>query len=109
MKTIHFSQVIYNEQNHYNTDTGLFSCVIPGVYQFSFMCITIIKSGNVELWRNNTLVLNGFRWYQGGRYLSSGDTVLWLNAGDTVSLQISDGTTVLGSTSFFTGRMLFPA
>lgn len=101
--------VIYNEQNHYDPNKGLFTCVIPGIYQFSFLCVTFIKSGNVELWRNNTLMLNGYRWYQGGHYLSSGDTVIRLNAGDTVWVKISDGTTILGSTSYFSGRMLFAA
>lgn len=108
-KIIHFRQVIYNEQNHYNMQTGLFTCVIPGVYQFSFLCTSFTGAGSVDLWRNKQLVLHGLKEYQGGHRLSSGDTVLRLEKGDKVWLEASDGTSGLSTKSFFSGHLLFAA
>ncbi len=106
-RTIHFRQIIYNKQNHYSAKTGLFTCVIPGVYQFSFLCTSFISAGSVDLWRNNKVVLRGFKVFQGGQYLSSGDTVLQLEKGDKVWLDASEGTTGLSTKSFFSGHLLF--
>nr|XP_046231743.1 eosinophil peroxidase isoform X1 [Scatophagus argus] len=106
-KIIHFQQVIYNKQNLYSTKTGLFTCVIPGVYQFSFLCSSLISARSVDLWRNKELVLRSGSVYQGGRHLSSGDTVLWLEAGDKVWLDAAGGTTGLSTESFFSGHLLF--
>ncbi|XP_050928847.1 eosinophil peroxidase [Lates calcarifer] len=105
---IHFHQVIYNEQNHYNTKTGVFTCVIPGVYEFSYVCTSFIAAGSVDLWCNSKLVLHGFKVYQGGRHVTSGDTVLRLNEGDKVWLAASDGITGLSTKSSFSGHLLFP-
>ncbi|AWP15193.1 putative eosinophil peroxidase-like isoform 2 [Scophthalmus maximus] len=107
-RIIHFHQVIYNDQNHYSTQTGLFTCVVPGVYQFSFLCTSFIGAGGVDLWLNSKLVLQGFRVNQGGHNLSSGDTLLRLKTGDKVWLEAGNGTVGLSTRSFFSGRLLFP-
>lgn len=71
-RTLHFRQVIDNEQKHYSTKTGLFTCVIPGVYRFRFLCASSGGAGSVQLQRNKKPV------HQGGRYVSSGKIVLHL-------------------------------
>ncbi|KAI3362364.1 hypothetical protein L3Q82_012664, partial [Scortum barcoo] len=100
-RTVHFCQVIYNEQNHYSTKTGLFTYVIPGVYEFSFLCTSFIGAGTVDLWCNNKVVLCSFKVYQGPHHLSSEDTLLHLEKGDKVWLDTSEGTTGLSTKSFF--------
>lgn len=99
--------MIYNEQNHYSTKTGLFTCVTPGVYQFSFLCTSFISAGSVDLWCNKKLVLRSFKVYLGGRHMSSGDMVLRLQTGDKVWLEATAGTTGLSTKSFFSGHLLF--
>lgn len=86
----------------------MFTCVIPGVYEFSFLCTSFISGGNINLHRNDEMVLHSLKVYQGGYHLSSGDTVLQLEAGDTVWLEASDGTSGLSTKSFFSGHLLFP-
>ncbi|KAM9338666.1 protein HP-25 homolog 2-like [Symphorus nematophorus] len=85
----------------------MFTCVTPGVYEFSFLCTSFISAGSVDLWCNKQLVLRSFRVYQGGRHMSSGDTVLRLEAGDRVWLEAADGTNGLSTKSFFSGRLLY--
>ncbi|KAF7665360.1 hypothetical protein LDENG_00145290 [Lucifuga dentata] len=63
--------------------------------------------GSVDLWCKGQQVLHSFNMYQGGQYVSSGDTVLQLEAGDKVWLQVSTGTSSLSTNSIFTGYLLF--
>ncbi|XP_069016452.1 protein HP-25 homolog 1-like [Embiotoca jacksoni] len=106
-KIIRFRHIVYNEQNHYSPQTGLFTCVIPGLYQFSFLCSAFVDVGSAELLHNNELVQHSFKVSEGGRYLSSGDAVLRLQTGDKVWLEATDGITGLTTTSFFSGHLLF--
>ncbi|TNN71319.1 Eosinophil peroxidase [Liparis tanakae] len=108
-KIIHFRHVQYNKQNLYSTDTGLFTCVTPGVYQFSFLIISIVRVGDVDLKVNSKQVLRAFKVYQAGSHLSSGDTLLQLEAGDKVWLEASSGTTGLSTRSYFSGHLVFAA
>ncbi|XP_029300338.1 eosinophil peroxidase-like isoform X1 [Cottoperca gobio] len=105
-RIIRFRQVVYNKQSNYSTETGLFTCVIPGVYQFSFLCKSFVSSEKVR--RNNKLVLRSLKVYQRGRHSSSaGKTVHRLEEGDRVWLEASGGTFGLSTDSFFLGRLLF--
>ncbi|KAG8010666.1 Eosinophil peroxidase, partial [Nibea albiflora] len=105
-KIIHFRQVIDNQQGHYIAKTGVFTCVIPGVYQFTFLC-TSFKVGRFELQCNEKTILRGFRVYFGGRHLASGDTVIRLDKGDKVWLEATDGTYGLSTQSYFSGHLLY--
>ncbi|XP_071386826.1 eosinophil peroxidase isoform X1 [Centroberyx affinis] len=106
-KIIHFRQIIYNGQNHYSTRSGQFTCAIPGVYQFSFVCTSFIRVGSVDLWRNGELVLHSYKFFQGGRQTSTGDTVLQLEQGDRVWVEASGGTNGLSTSSSFSGHLLY--
>lgn len=105
-KTLHFLNIVYNQQHHYDPHSGLFVCILPGVYQFSFLCISYISHTTVNLWHNNVMVLQSFKAFV-GRYLLTGNIVLKLEKGDTVKLESSRGTIGLSSRSFFTGHLLF--
>lgn len=85
----------------------MFTCAIPGVYQFSFLCTSFTSAGSVNLWKNKVVVFRSFRVYQGGHHLSSGDTVLRLKTGDKVWLEATYGNTVMSTKSFFSGHMLY--
>ncbi|XP_062338520.1 eosinophil peroxidase-like [Osmerus eperlanus] len=106
-KVIVFRQVIYNGQDHYNTRTGVFTCAVPGVYQFSYHCTSFITAGSIDLWLNGALELQGFQIFQNGRHTSTGDMVLQLAQGDQLWLEASLGNNGLSSTSFFSGHLLF--
>ena len=104
---IRFREVIYNQQNHYNTTSGTFTCVFPGVYEFSFLVTSFVSVGNVKLVQNGEVVLGSFKSYQGGQHLSSGDTVLHLAEGDEVWLEASGGTVGMSTRSHFSGHLLY--
>ncbi|CAL9683469.1 unnamed protein product [Knipowitschia caucasica] len=106
VKTLHFTDIVYNRQHHYDPQTGVFTCIIPGIFQFNFLCISHISEKSVALWHNNKMVMQSFKLYV-GQYILSGPTLLQLEAGDTVRLESSTGTIGLSSKSFFTGHMLF--
>ncbi|KAK5900867.1 hypothetical protein CgunFtcFv8_025790 [Champsocephalus gunnari] len=108
-RTIRFQEVIYNKQGQYSTETGQFTCVIPGVYQFSFLCKSFLSSGNVDLIRNNKVALRSFKVFLGGLHMSAGDMLLWLGAGDKVWLEASGGTVGLSTESYFSGHWLYAA
>ncbi|KAK1883986.1 Eosinophil peroxidase [Dissostichus eleginoides] len=108
-RIIRFQEVIYNKQGHYSTETGQFTCVLPGVYQFSFLCKSFLSSGIVDLIRNNKVALRSFKVFLGGLHMSAGDTLLWLGAGDKVWLEASGGTVGLSTESYFSGHWLYAA
>ncbi|KAJ4926074.1 hypothetical protein JOQ06_008258 [Pogonophryne albipinna] len=108
-RIIRFQEVIYNKQGQYSTETGQFTCVIPGVYQFSFLCKSFLSSGNVDLIRNNKVALRSFKVFLGGLHMSAGDMLLWLGAGDKVWLEASGGTVGLSTESYFSGHWLYAA
>uniref|UniRef100_A0A3Q3GAA2 C1q domain-containing protein n=1 Tax=Labrus bergylta TaxID=56723 RepID=A0A3Q3GAA2_9LABR len=106
-KIIHFHHIIYNEQNHYSAQTGMFTCVIPGVYQFSFVCMSYSSAKSMDLWCNNNVVLHSYPFHQGGRLMASGDTVLQLEVGDKVWVESKAGISGLSTKSYFSGHMVF--
>ncbi|XP_053267748.1 eosinophil peroxidase [Pleuronectes platessa] len=63
---------------------------------------TAYGAGDVDLMRNSKPVLHSFKFYHGGQYLSSGETVLKLVNGDTVWLETGNRTI-----GFFSGHLLF--
>lgn len=85
----------------------MFTCVIPGIYQFSFLCITYNSAGSMDLLCNNKVVLHGYPVHQGGRRTASGDTMLRLEKGDRVWLEAKEGTKGLSTKSYFSGHLMF--
>ncbi|KAM8914898.1 complement C1q subcomponent subunit A-like [Spinachia spinachia] len=90
---------------------GKFTCVIPGIYFFSYhlsarsrVCLKLMKGGNSSLTMCDT---------SDGFLVTSGSAVLELRAGETVSLQTTrynNIVTSLSSTShIFTGFLVSPS
>ncbi|KAL0979365.1 hypothetical protein UPYG_G00184150 [Umbra pygmaea] len=102
---IQFREVIYNGQNHYDTSTGVFTCVEPGVYEFEFHCTIYQNVCNVDLLKNDQLMLHSFTSKQNGYITASGGTLLLLSKGDKIWLLV--GGNGLTSDSYFSGHLCF--
>ncbi|TKC45606.1 hypothetical protein EI555_010340 [Monodon monoceros] len=55
-----FKEALYNQQDHFNLTTGVFSCTTPGVYNFAFDNELFQRSVKIGLMRNGIRV----RWKQ---------------------------------------------
>ncbi|KAM9858320.1 eosinophil peroxidase-like [Aulostomus maculatus] len=104
---IAFREVIYNGQNSYNIKNGLFTCEIPGVYEFQFHCTIYEHAASVDLLRNGVLILHSFTTRQSGYITASGNTYIRLAKGDKVWLIANHGGNGLTRDSYFSGHLLF--
>ncbi|XP_072432716.1 complement C1q and tumor necrosis factor-related protein 9A isoform X2 [Chiloscyllium punctatum] len=110
---IKFEKVIYNNQNHYNLSTGKFTCVFSGVYYFVYHITVYVKHVRVALYKNGASVLNTFDSYQNSEDQAAGGTLLHLQTGDQVWLQVIGGDSYNGlfadndDDTVFTGFLLF--
>lgn len=102
-----FREVIYNGQNSYDIQTGLFTCADPGVYEFQFHCTLFEHAASIDLVRNGDLVLHSFTTRQNGYTSASGSIYIKLNKGDKVWLVANHGGNGLTRDSFFSGHLLF--
>ncbi|NXU92313.1 C1QA protein, partial [Xiphorhynchus elegans] len=112
-RTVVFDNIITNQENSYNPQTGAFTCSIAGFYYFAYqvvssgdLCLSITKNREriVSFCNNNS---------HGILQVNSGSSVLSLAVGDQVSVTTdpAQGSTVYGSSeadSVFSGFMLFP-
>uniref|UniRef100_A0A8V5HIK2 Uncharacterized protein n=1 Tax=Melopsittacus undulatus TaxID=13146 RepID=A0A8V5HIK2_MELUD len=105
-----FNHVITNTNHDYNTTTGKFTCRIPGLYYFVFhsshtanLCVILhkdeVKVASFCDHKTNTM------------QVSSGGTLLHLDAANQVWLAVNDYNGMVGignSDSIFSGFLLFP-
>ena len=49
---IRFDTVIYNRQNHYDSQTGRFTCALAGAYYFTYHITVFSRDVKVALVRN---------------------------------------------------------
>uniref|UniRef100_A0A8C9U6M2 Myeloperoxidase-like n=1 Tax=Scleropages formosus TaxID=113540 RepID=A0A8C9U6M2_SCLFO len=106
-QVIIFGEATDEGQGHYSTETGMFTCMVSGMYQFHFHCILPRDAGSIHLMRNGELVVPSFLRKQEGFVTASGGAVLLLKKEDRVWLQGSHGAKVLSADSTFTGYLLF--
>lgn len=85
---IRFSRILLNEGNHYNTSSGKFVCVIPGVYYFTYDITVANKHLAIGLLHNGQYKIKTFDANTGNHDVASGSTVLHLQKDDQVWLQI---------------------
>ncbi|XP_051925102.1 eosinophil peroxidase-like isoform X3 [Hippocampus zosterae] len=104
---IPFQEVIYNGQNSYDINTGIFTCMYPGVYEFQFSCTIFEHAASVDLMRNGEIILHSFTTKQEGYISASGSTYIKLKRGDKVWLIANFGGNGLTRDSYFNGHLLF--
>ncbi|KAG5840312.1 hypothetical protein ANANG_G00187480 [Anguilla anguilla] len=102
-----FRESIYNEQGHYSTKTGVFTCVVPGLYMFDFHVTLHENAGSVDLRRNGALVFHSSTSRTDGYITASGGTMVPLRKGDKVWLQANLGGNGLTADSYFLGHLLY--
>ncbi|XP_005437835.2 complement C1q subcomponent subunit A [Falco cherrug] len=111
--TVVFDNIITNQEDSYNPQTGEFTCRVPGLYYFAYQ---VISSGDLclSITKNKERVVS-FCDYNSRTILqvNSGSTVLSLAMGDQVSVSTNPGSSNMiysGSEadSVFNGFMLFP-
>ncbi|XP_062372124.1 myeloperoxidase-like isoform X2 [Sardina pilchardus] len=107
-RVLRFTRDTYNGQGHYSTQTGKFTCQVPGVYQFEVFCKAFWKVASVVLKRNGEVIMTALPSPVDRRRINfTGDTVVQLGLGDQVWLEASRGGSGLNPESFFTGHILF--
>ncbi|NXG13611.1 C1QA protein, partial [Grallaria varia] len=110
-RTVVFDNIITNQENSYNPQSGEFTCRIPGLYYFAYQ---VVSSGDLCLGitkNRNRIVTFCNTNSQGILQVNSGSSVLSLAVGDQVSVTTAQGSTGYGSAeadSVFSGFMLFP-
>lgn len=104
---IAFRQVIYNEQNSYDIETGYFTCPYAGVYEFDFQCTISQTSGVVDLMRNGDRLVHSYTTWQNGYISASGHIYTKLSKGDRVYLVTEAKHNGLMESSYFSGRLLY--
>ncbi|XP_060622927.2 complement C1q and tumor necrosis factor-related protein 9-like [Anolis sagrei] len=110
---IKFDKVMYNSLNHYNTDTGVFTCQIAGVYYFTYHITVLVKNVRVALVKNGYRMLHTSDKYQGAEDQASGGIVLELKEGDQIWLESFGGEMFNGlyadpdDDTVFSGFLLF--
>lgn len=85
---IRFDRILMNEGDHYNAGSGKFTCAVPGVYYFSYDITLANKHLAIGLVHNGQYKIKTFDANTGNHDVASGSTVLRLQKGDQVWLQI---------------------
>ncbi|XP_061092201.1 complement C1q tumor necrosis factor-related protein 2 [Conger conger] len=85
---IRFNRILLNEGGHYNASDGKFVCAVPGVYYFTYDITLANKHLAIGLVHNGQYRIKTFDANTGNHDVASGSTVLRLQRGDQVWLQI---------------------
>nr|XP_019568287.1 PREDICTED: complement C1q subcomponent subunit B [Rhinolophus sinicus]XP_019568296.1 PREDICTED: complement C1q subcomponent subunit B [Rhinolophus sinicus] len=110
---IRFDHVITNVNNNYEPRSGKFTCVVPGLYYFTYhassrgnLCVNLIRGrGNMQK------VATFCDYAQNTFQVTTGSMVLKLQQGENVFLQATEKNSLLGiegANSIFSGFLLFP-
>ncbi|XP_035478820.1 complement C1q tumor necrosis factor-related protein 5 [Scophthalmus maximus] len=88
---VRFDKITLNEQGDYNTETGRFTCKVPGVYYFAVHATVYRASLQFDLMKNGHTVASYFQFY--GNWPKpgslSGGSLLHLVPGDQVWVQMA--------------------
>ncbi|XP_062841297.1 complement C1q and tumor necrosis factor-related protein 9A [Trichomycterus rosablanca] len=110
---IRFDKIIYNSQNHYSQETGRFTCAFSGAYYFTYHITVFSQNVRVALMKNGQSIIQTMDNYQNSEDQAAGGTVLHLQAGDKVWLQVMGGQFFNGlyadddDDTIFSGFLLF--
>ncbi|XP_058017056.1 complement C1q subcomponent subunit A-like [Ahaetulla prasina] len=111
-KTVVFDHSITNQDNAYSTQTGKFTCRVPGYYYFAFQ---VVSKGSLclDLMHQDNAVATFCDQSQGLLQVNSGGSVLNLAPGDQVWLDsnlpgVANVYSGTEADSVFSGFLLFP-
>lgn len=107
---VKFNSVVTNPQGDYNTNTGKFTCKVPGLYYFVYHT-SHTANLCVHLHHNQSRVTSFCDHMSNSKQVSSGGVLLQLQRNDEVWLAVSDYNGMVGmegSDSVFSGFLLFP-
>ncbi|XP_012712930.2 complement C1q and tumor necrosis factor-related protein 9A [Fundulus heteroclitus] len=88
---IRFDKIIYNQQNHYDPQTGRFTCPVAGAYFFTYHITVFSRNVKVALVKNGAKIIHTMDNYQTSEDQAAGGAVLHLDVGDRVWLQVVGG------------------
>ncbi|XP_055006834.1 complement C1q and tumor necrosis factor-related protein 9A isoform X2 [Boleophthalmus pectinirostris] len=88
---IRFDKIIYNVQNHYDLQTGRFTCSVRGAYYFTYHITVFSRNVKVALVKNGAKIIHTMDNYQSSEDQAAGGAVLHLEVGDKVWLQVAGG------------------
>ncbi|XP_008108815.1 collagen alpha-1(X) chain isoform X2 [Anolis carolinensis] len=101
-----FHNIIYNEQQHFDAASGVFTCQIPGVYFFGYN-MESTRNSNVVLVKNGQQVVATYQITPTGYENLSGSTIIRLEEGDKVWLEVKPDYNGITHTSYFLGYLIF--
>uniref|UniRef100_A0A674N7W3 C1q and TNF related 9 n=1 Tax=Takifugu rubripes TaxID=31033 RepID=A0A674N7W3_TAKRU len=110
---IRFDKIIYNQQNHYDPQTGRFTCSVAGAYFFTYHITVFSRNVKVALTKNGEKLIHTTDSYQSSEDQATGGAVLHLEVGDKVWLQVTGGELFNGlyadedDDTTFTGFLIF--
>ncbi|XP_038075636.1 collagen alpha-1(X) chain-like [Patiria miniata] len=110
-QVIIFDNIMTNLGGGYDSQTGLFTCLIPGAYFFTTSVQRMLSSRNpfVQLKHNSALIFTAYDNHHNHYHQSSNSAVLVLTRGDRVWLEVGDGNGIHSSTnrdSSFSGFLI---
>uniref|UniRef100_K7FVC0 C1q domain-containing protein n=1 Tax=Pelodiscus sinensis TaxID=13735 RepID=K7FVC0_PELSI len=102
-----FHQILYNDQQHFDKATGIFTCHVPGVYYFGYNVELYRNTTSLLLMKNSKAVLASYQTTLKSYENMSGSTVLKLEKGDKVWLEVIQESNGATQTSYFLGYLIF--
>ncbi|XP_060702840.1 complement C1q tumor necrosis factor-related protein 5 [Hemiscyllium ocellatum] len=92
-EAVQFNVIIYNDQRHYDPETGKFTCEIPGLYYFVVHSTVFKTSLQFDIMKNNVSMSSFFQYYDNWpKPVSlSGGALMHLDAKDQVWVQVAVG------------------
>ncbi|XP_069766439.1 eosinophil peroxidase-like isoform X2 [Narcine bancroftii] len=97
---------VYNGQGHFNCPAGIFTCQIPGVYQFSYNC-EVTSEVSVFLKKDGSTLITSNVFARAAKAILSGGTILQLAAGDRIWLENYPTKQGAIDSCYFQGHLLF--
>ncbi|XP_006865351.1 PREDICTED: protein HP-25 homolog 1-like [Chrysochloris asiatica] len=86
-KPIVFQKALYNHPGHFDLATGVFNCIVPGVYNFGFDIVLVENAVRVALIKNGIQVRDKQAEAKNSHEQVSGSCILQLEKGDKVWLE----------------------
>ncbi|XP_053137533.1 complement C1q subcomponent subunit C [Hemicordylus capensis] len=105
-----FNRAITNTNEDYNTETGKFTCRIPGLYYFTYHA-SHTANLCVNMYKDREKVASFCDHMSNAKQVTSGGVLQQMEAGHQVWLAVNDYNGMIGiggSDSVFSGFLLFP-